>query len=133
MKITNYGTPFDAFFKDVECGSSFIFHGMVFMKVEAVKQYKKDLDLPDNVELPGGKDYIIRNAVQLEDGSLWNFSDSDTVETPLIEVAIGVKAPMPAEAAADIVENRAGIKGLQEAKMQESQDLIEKLQLQKGE
>lgn len=112
MTITNYGTPMDTFFKDLEPGQSFIFHGMSFIKMRPLKEYAKDIpDFPEDGELPQG-DHILLNAMNLADGMPWNFSDEDTVETPIMEVAIGVKAPD--EIAGKVAEARNPMKNLVE-------------------
>lgn len=107
MLVNNYGSPLDKKFEVLVDGESFIFHGMAFMKVNPVKLYRKDIpDLPDDAELPNGKDYLDRNAVNLGDGMLWTFENEDIVETPRMEVCIGVKPPMPEDMAGKLLEQQ---------------------------
>ena len=92
MKIKNLGTPLDRLFKDVAIGQGYTFSSMTFIKVPPFKHYRQDLieqGVPEDAELPDGKDYIVRNAVNLEDGGIWNFSDEDVVQVPPVEVVVG--------------------------------------------
>ena len=109
MKIKNIGTPLDKPFELVEVGEGYVFDNMFFIKTPEIKQYRKDIpelkDVPpEEYELPGGKDYIIRNAVQLDTGLFWNFDDKDVVMCPPFEVVVGVPLPKNEEEEKEAME-----------------------------